>query len=50
MAIKQLTVFIQNKKGTVVSVTDILSKNNQSPRTFYCRNAGFRYSPFDRQR
>ena len=28
MAIKQLTVFIQNKKGTVVSVTDILSKND----------------------
>ncbi|MBO5908023.1 MAG: ACT domain-containing protein [Clostridia bacterium] len=28
MAIKQLTVFIQNKKGTVVSVTDILAKNN----------------------
>ena len=28
MAIKQITVFIQNKKGTVVSVTDILSKNN----------------------
>ena len=28
MAIKQLTVFIQNKKGSVVSVTDILSKNN----------------------
>ena len=28
MAIKQLTVFIQNKKGTVVSVTDILSNNN----------------------
>ena len=28
MAIKQLTVFIQNQKGTVVSVTDILSKNN----------------------
>lgn len=28
MAIKQLTVFIQNKKGTVVSVTDTLSKNN----------------------
>ena len=28
MAIKQLTVFIQNKKGTVVSVTEILSKNN----------------------
>ena len=28
MAIKQLTVFIQNKKGTVVSVADILSKND----------------------
>ena len=28
MAIKQLTVFVQNKKGTVVAVTDILSKSN----------------------
>lgn len=28
MAIKQLTVFVQNKKGTVVTVTDILAKNN----------------------
>ena len=28
MAIRQLTVFVQNKKGTVVEVTDILSKNN----------------------
>ncbi len=28
MAIKQLTVFIQNKKGTVASVTETLSKNN----------------------
>ena len=28
MAIKQLTVFIQNRKGTIVSVTDILAKNN----------------------
>ena len=28
MAIKQLTVFVQNRKGTVVSVTDILSKND----------------------
>ncbi len=28
MAIKQLTVFVQNRKGSVVSVTDILSKNN----------------------
>ena len=27
MAIKQLTVFVQNQKGTVVSVTDILAKN-----------------------
>lgn len=28
MAIKQLTVFVQNSKGTIVSVTDILAKNN----------------------
>ena len=32
MAIKQLTVFVQNKKGTVVSVTDILSKSNVNLR------------------
>ena len=32
MAIRQLTVFVQNKKGTVVSVTDILSKNNVNLR------------------
>ena len=32
MAIKQLTVFIQNKKGTVASVTDILSQNNVNLR------------------
>ena len=32
MAIKQLTVFIQNKKGTVVSVTEILAKNNVNLR------------------
>ena len=28
MSIKQLTVFVENKQGTVVSITDILSKNN----------------------
>ena len=28
MAIKQLTVFVPNKKGEIVSVTDILAKNN----------------------
>ena len=28
MAIKQLTVFVQNTKGTIVSVTDTLAKNN----------------------
>ena len=25
---KQLTVFVQNKKGTVVTVTELLAKNN----------------------
>ena len=28
MAIRQLTVFVENKQGTIVSVTDALSKNN----------------------
>ena len=28
MAIKQLTVFVENRQGTVVSVTDTLSKHN----------------------
>ena len=32
MAIKQLTVFVQNKKGTVAEVTDILAKNNVNLR------------------
>lgn len=28
MAIKQLTVFVPNRKGEIVAVTDILAKNN----------------------
>ena len=28
MAIKQLTVFVPNQKGSLVSITDILAKNN----------------------
>ena len=32
MAIKQLTVFVQNSKGTIVSVTDLLAKNNVNIR------------------
>ncbi len=32
MAIKQLTVFVQNEKGTVASITEILSKNNVNLR------------------
>ena len=32
MAVKQLTVFIQNKKGTVAPVAEILSKNNVNLR------------------
>ena len=28
MAIKQLTVFVQNKKGTIVTVTKLLAQNN----------------------
>ena len=40
MAIKQLTVFIQNKKGTVVSVTDILSKKNINLRALSIAETG----------
>ena len=32
MAIKQLTVFVQNRKGTLVSVTDTLAENNVNLR------------------
>ena len=32
MAIRQLTVFVQNRKGTMVSLTDILAKNNVNIR------------------
>lgn len=28
MAIKQLTVFVENRQGTIVSITDTLSKHN----------------------
>lgn len=32
MAIKQLTVFVPNRKGSIVSVTDILAKNQINMR------------------
>ena len=32
MAIKQLTVFVPNRKGEIVAVTDILAKNNINMR------------------
>ena len=32
MAIKQLTVFVQNRKGTIALVTDVLAKNNINMR------------------
>ena len=32
MAIKQLTVFVQNRKGSIVSVTEILAKNTVNIR------------------
>jgi len=32
MAIKQLTVFVQNRKGAIVSVTDILATNHVNIR------------------
>ena len=35
MAIKQLTVFVENRKGTMASVTDTLSKNNVNIRALF---------------
>ena len=32
MAIKQLTVFVPNRKGSIVAVTDVLAKNNINMR------------------
>ena len=32
MAIKQLTVFVENKQGTLVEITDLLAKNNINMR------------------
>ena len=32
MAIRQLTVFVENKQGTIVSITEALSKNNVNIR------------------
>ena len=40
MAIKQLTVFVQNKKGTIVEVTDILAKNNINMRALSIAETG----------
>ena len=40
MAIKQLTVFVQNRKGTIVSVTDILAKNNVNIRALSIAETG----------
>ncbi len=32
MSLKQLTIFVENKQGTLVNITDILSKNNVNMR------------------
>ncbi len=40
MAIKQLTVFVQNRKGTVVEVTKFLSENNVNIRALSIAETG----------
>ena len=40
MAIKQLTVFVQNRKGTVVEVTKALSENNVNIRALSIAETG----------
>ena len=32
MSLKQLTIFVENKQGTLVDITDILAKNNVNMR------------------
>ena len=32
MSLKQLTIFVENKQGTLVDITDILAKNNDNMR------------------
>ncbi len=32
MSLKQLTIFVENKQGTLVNITDILAKNNVNMR------------------
>ena len=36
MAIKQLTVFVENKQGSLVSITKALSENNINMRALNC--------------
>ena len=40
MAIKQLTVFVPNRKGAIVQVTDILAKNNINIRALSIAETG----------
>ena len=40
MAIKQLTVFVPNRKGTIVAVTDILAKNSINIRALSIAETG----------
>ena len=40
MAIKQLTVFVPNRKGTIVEVTDILAKSNINLRALSIAETG----------
>lgn len=40
MAIKQLTVFVPNRKGTMVEVTDILAKSNINLRALSIAETG----------
>ena len=32
MSLKQLTIFVENKQGTLVDITDVLAKNNVNMR------------------
>ena len=40
MAIKQLTIFVPNRKGTIVEVTDVLANNNINLRALSIAETG----------
>lgn len=51
MAVKQLSIFVENRTGTLLEITEILASAGVDIRgNVACRHERFRYSAFDCQR